>query len=321
MKKFFLALFAPFILTSCGTDIYEIAITGKPYELLVVTPREVWASSVGDTLKSIFGTEVEWVNQVEPIFDLQNMAPEGFNDLSRRHRNLLMVNIKPQTDSVTFRVTPDKWANNQILITLDAPSDSSAANYLSENRDVIVSWLSNVERDRMASRGKKHSDAKINQLIKDKFGVVMSIPTGYRIRKDTTNFLWVSYEMPLASQGFFIYTFKRKDGKLDILGERNIAAAQIPGPSAGSFMSTDTIFRPEVQGVVLNGREWVEVRGFWNVKGDFMGGPFMDYVTFDKANDRYVAIDMYVLSPSPKYPKRNYIRQLESLMMNVSMPN
>lgn len=321
MKKFFLALFAPLIFTSCGTDIYEIAITGKPYEVLVVTPREVWSSAVGDTLKSIFGQEVEWVNQVEPIFDLQTMAPEGFNDLSRRHRNIFMINIKPQMDSVFFQVTPDKWAQNQILVTLNAPSDSSAARYMSENRDVIVSWLSNVERDRMAARGKKYSETNINQLIKDKFGVTMYVPRGYRIRKDTTNFLWVSFEMPLASQGFFIYTFKRKDGKLDILGERNIAAAQIPGPSDGSYMATDTIFSPEAQGVMFNGRDWIEVRGFWNVKGDFMGGPFMDYVTFDKANDRYVAIDMYVLSPSPKYPKRNYIRQLESLMMNVSIPN
>lgn len=320
MKKFFWVLIAPLVLASCGTEIFEIAVTGKPYEVLVVADKDVWKGSAGDSLRVVMGQEVLWVNQVEPIFDLFTMAPNGLNELSRRHRNMMVIKIDPKADSTSLNATFDKYANGQVIMDIVAPSDSSAAKYISQNGKVIVAWLEKLERDRMSSRGKKYADANLTKLISEKFGFQMYIPTGYRVRNDTTNFLWISYEMPLASQGVVIYTFPRVEGKLDILAERNLAVAQIPGPSDGSFMSTDTTFRPDLKGYLINGREWFEVRGFWNVKNDFMGGPFINYTTLDTASNRYIAVDLYVLSPTIKYPKRNYIRQLEALMMNVTVP-
>lgn len=319
MKKLFLLLFSTFILASCGTGVYEIAATGKPYEIFVVAPNELWKGATGDTLRQIMSREVEWINQYEPIFDLFAMPTHALSDMTRRHRNLLIMNLNPAQDSVSLTSEEDKYSTGQVIITLTAPSDSAAANYLSTNGEALVSWLELLERDRMTLRGKKYSDKNLTELIQKKFGFTMYIPTGYRVRKDTTNFLWISYEMPLSSQGLAIYTYPRLGGKLDILAERNLAVAQIPGPSDGSYMTTDTTFRPEITGYKINGRDWNETRGFWNVKNDFMGGPFINYVTYDTLNNRYIAIDMYVLSPSVKYPKRNYIRQLESLMMNVKI--
>lgn len=319
MKKLLLTLLAPVLFVSCSTGIYEIAATGKPYEIFVASDRAVWDGAVGDTLRSVFGQEVEWLNQPEPLFDLFNMTPEGMTDLIRRHRNLLIINVNSKSDSTSFTSTKDRWASGQVVVTINSPSAEQAAQYLSENRATIVSWFEILERERMSERAKKYNEATVTQLIKDKFGFSMIIPNGYRVRKDTTNFLWISYEMPLASQGVSIYTFKKKEGKLDLLAERDMAISQIPGPSDGSYMATDTTFHPDLRNYKINGRDWVEIRGFWNVKGDFMGGPFINYVTYDELNERYIAIDMYVLSPTLRYPKRNYIRQLESLMMNVKI--
>ncbi|MEG0602500.1 MAG: DUF4837 family protein [Mucinivorans sp.] len=313
------SLIALIFCASCGTGIYEIAATGKPYEVLVVADRPLWDGATGDTIRALMNKEVEWVNQPEPIFDLLNMAPQGLNDLMRRHRNLMIINIDPKADSTVLTATFDRWATGQVVMEIVAPSDSSAAQYIHQNGVTLVSWLEKLERDRMSERGKKYSDPSLSELIKNKFGFTMDIPQGYRVRNDTTNFLWISYEMPLASQGLAIYTFPRLRGKLNILAERNLAVAQIPGPSVGSYMSTDTTFAPDLRGFNINGRDWNEVRGFWNVKNDFMGGPFINYITLDTINNRYIAIDMYVLSPTIRYPKRNYIRQLESLMMNVKI--
>lgn len=265
------------------------------------------------------GAEVDWVNQPEPIFDLLSTPPEVLTELLRRHRNMISVTINPQLDSAHMVIERDTWAKSQLIMRLSAPTIESAAGYVHNHQGELIDLLGSVEQSRMKERGRKYSDATLNQLIDKKFGFSMHIPKGYRLRLDTTNFLWISNEMPLASQGVLIYTFPRVAGGLNPIAERNVAAAWVPGPSDGSHMSTDTIFRPDLSTVSIDGRRWVATRGFWNVKGDFMGGPFMNYITLDTINDRYIGIDLYVLSPSPKYPKRNYIRQVESLMLNVQV--
>ena len=60
------------------------------------------------------------------------------------------------------------------------------------------------------------------------------------------------------------------------------------------------------------------MRGFWDVEGDFMGGPFVSYTTVDTATDRVVTLDCYVYSP--KLPKRNYMREVEHLLHLVKFP-
>lgn len=323
MKKLFLALVClpTLLLSSCSTSIVEVAASGKPYEIFVIAPKPVWNSIAGDTLRTIMSEEVLWVNQPEPIFDLFNITPEAFNNNVRTHRNLIMLKVDKAADSVTFAAKEDVWVNSQIVIDITAPSDSALANYIGSNASTIVNYLSIVEQNRMKIRAAKYNEKNIEQTISKKFDFKMVIPQGYRVALDTTNFLWITYEMPLASQGIIIYTFAKPEQglKLNLVDERNLAVANVPGPVKGSRMSTDTTFMPESVVRSFDGRAWIETRGFWNVKGDFMGGPFINYTTFDEVNHRYIGIDMYVNSPSPKYPKRNYIRQLESIMLGVTL--
>lgn len=319
MKKLFLLLLLSLMFSSCGTGVMDNVASGKPYEVFVVAPKAVWNGVVGDTLRNTFGEEVEWVNQPEPIFDLFSITPAALNNISRVHRNLFIINIDPKVDSTVFSVREDVWASGQVVMDLVGPSDRSIADYWGENGQTITKWLSNVERDRMDKRARQYDEPKLEQMIAEKFGLDINIPRGYTLNNQGENFIWISYEMKLASQGLIIYSFPKSDS-LDLVAERNRAVKAVPGPSDGSYMATDTsYFLPEVRGFEINGRQWAEIRGFWNVKGDFMGGPFINYTTFDKATGRYIAIDMYVSSPSPKYPKRNYIRQLEAIMMSAKI--
>ncbi len=301
----------------------NIAATGKPYEIFVITPKPVWNGAVGDTLRHVFGQEVDWINQPEPLFDLFNIIPNSINDVARRHRNMFLINCDSKRDSVTFSVRENVWVDGQVVMELNAPNQQLAANYIGENSETIVDFLSIVEKKRMNLRARKQADGRIGDIIAKKFDFRMIIPKGYRVANDKLpNFLWLTYEMPISSQGVAIYSFaKPAEGtKLNLIEERNRAIAQIPGPVDGSYMSTDTTFKPESNPVEINGQAWVETRGFWNVKGDFMGGPFINYITFDAASQQYIGIDLYVYSPSPKYPKRNYIRQMEALMLGVTIP-
>lgn len=296
--------------------------TGNPYEMFIVTPKEAWRGELGDSLRVVFQEEVAWLNQPEPLFDLVNVAPQTLNDVMRRHRNIFIIKSNSTADTVAFSVRQNVWVNGQVVFDLTAPSQAAAAEYIGENGSTIVDFLSLVERNRMASRIKKYNDKRLEELISKKFEMKMSIPQGYRVANDKLpNFLWLTYEMPLSSQGVVIYTFDKPTDstKLNVVDERNRAVKQIPGPVDGSYMSTDTMFYPESKVVDINNQGWIETKGFWNVKGDFMGGPFVNYTTYDVKLGKYIAIDMYVYSPSPRYPKRNYMRQLEALMAGVQL--
>ncbi len=82
-------------------------------------------------------------------------------------------------------------------------------------------------------------------------------------------------------------------------------------------MTTSPAIVPIHRTFRLHGRLWVELRGFWDVEGDFMGGPYTNYSTFDAANQRVVTIDFYVYSPDTRLSQRNYIRQLEHYLYTV----
>ena len=139
---------------------------------------------------------------------------------------------------------------------------------------------------------------------------------------DEKDFLWARYEYPTASQGFFIYSYPYR-GKESLspgalLAARNEFAARIPGPSDGSYMTTSEAFEPDYRMFRMEGRLWCELRGFWDVHGDFMGGPFVSYTTVDTATGRVLTIDCYVYSP--KNHKRNYVRGVEHLLYLLKFP-
>lgn len=326
MKKTLLTLILPLcalMLNSCSGSTVNIPSTGKPYEIFVVASKDLFAGVVGDSVRLVFEEEIDWVNQPEPLFDLYNVAPNGLNEISRRHRNLIFINSDTKSDSVSFTARQDVWVNNQIVIDIVGGSAQEVADYIGENGDTIVDYISIIEQKRMNIRARKHNDKYITEKIAEKFDFKMLIPQGYKVANEKiADFLWLTYEMPMASQGVVIYSFdKPEEGvKLNVLIERNRASALIPGPVDGSYMTTDTTtFMPESKVVGINGQEWIETRGFWRVEGDWMGGPFINYVTFDTITKQYIGIDLYVYSPSPKYPKRNYIRQLEALMLGVKI--
>ena len=83
-------------------------------------------------------------------------------------------------------------------------------------------------------------------------------------------------------------------------------------------MTTSEAFVPDLRMFSLEGRTWTEMRGFWDVAGDFMGGPFVSFTTVDEASNRVFTLDCYVYSP--KLNKRNFLRGVEHLLYLLKFP-
>lgn len=308
-------------------------IQGGAYEVLVVCDNSEWESPLGTKLRELLEQPVEMLNQNEPMFNVLRITSGDLRHLLLQHRNILKVVISDKVAQAQINAQYDLDAAPQIVLTFQAPTQKAALEYLEANGDALTKVLEIAERNRTIAYAEKHNVKVLNDLLHSEFDIDAKIPKGYELRSQSENFLWASYEFPSASQGFFCYSYPyRGKGSLTadyLVAMRNSFAKRIPGPSDGSYMITvEQIpdaegkgvlpLRPLYRSVVVNGREWIEMRGFWDVENDYMGGPFVSYTTVNDATNEVFTIDCYVFSP--KYGKRNFLRPLEHLVYLISFP-
>ncbi|MDR2894167.1 MAG: DUF4837 family protein [Alistipes sp.] len=307
----------------CGTgEAFKNTAQGAPYEIVVVADHDVWDSPAGDSIRTIFSLQVPMVNRQETFFDVLRVLPSGFDRLVTRHRNIMITAIDPTASRSSLTVNRDIYARPQIVLSATAPDAQSLAELISFNRENIELALESAEKDRDVEAAMGHTPPEIAAAITEKFGFEMSTGPGYTVRSESEDFLWLSYETPASSQGIVIYSYPFsgvKDFETEpLLARRNEFVARIPGENPGSHMTSNPEFTSLLY-KMIGGRAWSELHGFWDVEGDFMGGPYTSFSTLDAARQRVVAIDFYVYSPDPRFSQRNLIRQLEHFIYTVKI--
>lgn len=297
---------------------------GVPYEIIVSIKQAEWDGELGDTLRAVLKAPVPMINQYEPQYNLLRVNPQAVDGLILRHRNILNVFVSSDNyKEAGSRVDYDKYSKPQVVVTLFGPDEASIIKYLSDNKEAVQRIFEIVERDRTVALVKRAKEPVVQNAVLTAFDMNLGIPRGYKVRnKIGDDFLWISNEHPNASQGIVIYTYPYS-GKEDlraknIVARRNEFVSRIPGPSDGSYMTTSDYGDMDYSQLQINGRQWVKMRGFWDVENDFMGGPFINYSTLNPNTGEIIAIDFYVYSPDK--PKRNMLRSLDHLVYTVSFP-
>lgn len=326
MKK--LLLFAGLAGVVCFTSCYdtpshpERTSTGKPYEVFVVMDDDKWNGEVGDTLRSILWEPFPMVNQYEPFYETFQVREEKFANLMRMYRNVLIYKTGPSFKEPSMRAEYDKWANPQMVLYVTGPTDSATVAYVDENREALLKIFDIAEMDRFIARAKRFDDKDITDKVFERFGLRINIPRGYKISAESPDFMWIRYDAPLVSQGIVIYKYpltnRRTFTEPYLLEKRNEFVSRIPGPTDGSYMTTSDVMIPVLGQATINDRIWFMSQGFWDVAGDFMGGPFTAYSTANATTNEVITIDTYV--QSPKYDKRNYVRQLQAIAQTAVIP-
>ena len=143
-------------------------------------------------------------------------------------------------------------------------------------------------------------------------------PSGYRLKKKTDDFIWVEYSVQYVTQGILIYKYPVVEGEemmnLDNIIEENNAMlkANVPGMFENTYMMTSTFARPSIEYLKYKGRDFAEVRGYWEVYNDFMGGPFVSHAFYSQDGRNMIVMEGFVYAP--KYDKRHYLRQVEAIL-------
>lgn len=297
-------------------------VTGSAGEVIVVLEKEAWEEPIGLAYSDVLKAEYPMIPQVEPLFDVVFISPTNFSDIFRSHRNIIVTKVGNEYQKPQLILQRDVWATPQVVVNLVGPNFPSIGEYLLQERERIVQILEQVERDRIVSNASKYEEKGLRMLLEDRFNVSVTFPKGYRLNKDTTDFVWISHETPHTSQAILVYSYPYTDTKTftpEFLVEKRNSFVNkfVPGPSDGSFMTTFTEIYPTFTPIQYKNRYFGVLRGLWDVHAHPMGGPFISLTTIDEAKNRVITIEGYVYAP--RFKKRNYLRQVEALIYNITI--
>ena len=207
----YLALAATALITlgSCSQEQRKKAllpnISGKAGEVIVVIGQNDWEGAVGTVLRDSLTCDFPQLPQREPLFTLVNVPQSAFGSMFQIHRNIIIINISKDVTEPGVVYRNDVWAAPQTVIRVNAPDSETAVEILKENNTTIVGMLEEAERDRMIRNARKYEQQGIAPVVTEMVGGSPHFPSGYRIKKKTDNFIWVTYDPEYVSQGIFIY--------------------------------------------------------------------------------------------------------------------
>ncbi|HAN17859.1 MAG: hypothetical protein A2X13_05645 [Bacteroidetes bacterium GWC2_33_15] len=325
MKKItWILMIATFILVSCkNKDSSRLMtnVTGKAGEVVIVIEPGMWNSNIGVEFRRKLAQDYPGLPQAEPLFDLVHIPYSAFSNIFKTHRNILLVKVSNEYDEPKMIIQKNLYAKPQIVINILAPDDSSMEALIRDKGDLIVDRLLKKEMSRYASNYTKYEDKTVGERLEKKFGINITIPKGFKIDMDTTDFVWVANDSPAMSQGLLIFSYDKPDVELTtpyIIAKRNQFTSQfVKGENPNSFMIVEQEVEPFRREIVINKLKVTELRSLWRVEGDFMGGPFVSFTFVDDKKNKVIHADGFVYAP--QFDKRDYIRQLEAILNSVKL--
>lgn len=293
-------------------------VSGKAGEVLVVIEREQWEGNLGVAIRDVLAMDTPYLAQREPLFNLSNVPQAAFNSMFKMHRNMLMININPQNQTNGVVYKNNIWAQPQAVVQINAADAEEALSLFNEASATISEFFEQSERDRIIANAKLYEESALREPMKKVTGGIIHFPSGYRCRKFTDSFVWMADEKQYVQQYVMAYRYPAPArGEAfsieSIIDNRNrIMQDNVPGMFDGSYMTTSTAQEPTTRSLRYKGRDFMETRGFWEVHGDFMGGPFVSHSFYSPDGKDIIVLEAFVFAP--RYDKRQYLRQVESLL-------
>lgn len=325
-KQNFVFLFSLVVfISSCNFDkSSQPASTGQTNEMLVVTNSEAdWNNNTGQAIKSFFGQYQVGLPQPETMFDLIHFPKPSFAPRLQLHHNIFIVDYDSSFAEPLIETKKDLWAKPQRVIKMTVADEETFLRKFDEYKEAFLELFNENERFRINKAFGSIENSKISKQLISNFDFTLSVPRGYRMATITPNFAWIRRDANKFDQSIFIYYSRYTDTSnfnyQHLMARRDsITKKYIPGPADNSYMKISQIEPPVAKRIDFKGNFAIEMRGMWDLEGDFMGGPYISYTFVDERYNRIVTIDGFVYMPNEN--KKNLLRQVEAIIYTLEFP-
>ncbi len=289
---------------------------GNINTLQVVTPNDLWNSRVGEEIRTHFAAPADGLPQDEPLFSMNQMPPETYTGFARKYRLVLYVSLG---DEEKVELKKNAYSKPQTLAFVIAKTEEDLVRLIAENQTRIINafHISEItERQRRTSISLMKLDS-----LDEVMGVTLKIPSAYHIAKSTDEFYWIRKELKSGSTNIIIYQVPldmiNKDSTTvgNIIKMRDsIGGKHLPVEDDGRFI-TEEAYAPFLFTTEINGKPAYETKGTWEVKNQYIAGPFVNYAVRDEPNNRYLILEGFTYAPSVE--KRDLQFELESILKSA----
>ncbi len=321
MKKIFAFIIVFLSILSCNKKdgyITLVESAGNINHLTIVIDNDLWKGSVGDSLREIIAAPILGLPQEENQFSIYQVPPKTFGRLFKTSRNILFIGLE---DKEGYGVNKDLYARPQMTMTIIGKDQTSLTNQINAHKEEIISVFKTSDLKLIQKKiTKNHWKTKdIKTLVN--LGIQLKIPENYDLVKDTGDFLWFRQDIDKGSLNIISYALpfiENNSVENDIVASRDtIGKKYIPGQFDGTYMITEAAYTPFTKQTQLSNSPSFETRGKWEVKGDFMAGPFLNYTVIDKKNNRLLVVEGFTYAPSIN--KRDYMFELEAILKTLKI--
>ena len=325
MKKIITVLCLSYLLISCMDNTVVLPRSvGAFNKVIVVAKGSLWAGDVGDQIRNSFGELMVGLPQPEKTLSVGHVAPNGFTSMMRSNRNVLVIEL---SDKTSYVKTTNKYANPQTLIYLSAKDKMGLLSSLKEHMSEIIQTFkeSDIKVLQRSFYNKRVNDSMYKTL--KKLSISLTIPEEFKTVDDTGDFLWLRQHLKsgiargAGNNNILVYSMPLNDQTMssnNIISMRDqIGEKYIPGSKQGMYMITEAAYTPLTTKTEILGNDAFETRGKWEVKNDFMAGPFLNYAIIDKKNNRLLVVEGFTYAPSVN--KREFLFELEAIAKSLKI--
>lgn len=325
MKFFSALILATLILVSCGKNsdgkrsiVYLPDSVGRINGLQVVVDNELWSGPVGERIRTHFAALTDGLPQQEPIFSISQMAPENYDSFSRTYRTFIHISLGQED---TLKLKQNVYATPQTGAFITATTEQGLMDLLDRHQQKIVATFKASEiKERQ--RRTRIALLKVDSL-QERFGLSLEIPAAYRVAASSDDFYWIRKDLKSGTTNLLIYEapVTAIADTSNILGDiikirDSIGSQYLPVEDDGLFI-TEEAYAPYLFASQIDGKFAYQSKGTWEVKDEYMAGPFVNFAVFDEAKQRYLILEGFTYAPSVE--KRDLQFELESILRSAKI--
>lgn len=293
--------------------------TGAINTISVIIDDQLWNGEVGDSVRNKFASPVIGLPQEEPLFTINQYPAKLMEGFMTDSRNIIVIK---KGEKNNFLIKKDQYASPQNVFHISGKTGGDIIAIIQKHSQEIIKLIRETEIEECQKINKK--TLLEPKIITDKFHITLEVPTSYQYVIQEENFIWLKKEIISGNTSLLLYQVPinalKKGNNIvsNIIKMRDsIGGLYIHGKEPNTDLITEEAYAPYFFKIKLDGKMAYETKGTWELKNDFMSGPFINYAIIDEEHNRVLVLEGFSYAPSKE--KRDLMHELESIIKSVKI--